>query len=142
LFSRSTVTVTYLPNIDFNGIDRFTYKATNERGTSSNESKVLIKVQVMKANAGHDQIAARGALVTLDASKSEDVDGQIISYVCKQLKGQRVMIEDPTAAKINFHVAAVTEEDTTLTFQATVTDDIGHLRSDEAEVKIINTIKD
>ena len=54
------------------------------------------------ADAGQQKIASPGSKVTLDASKSIDSDGSIISSLWTQVKGPRVILADPDKAKSTF----------------------------------------
>lgn len=75
------------------------------------------------ANAGAPQNVAKGAKVTLDGSSSSDSDGTIASYAWTQTAGIPVVtLANATTARPSFTAPAVA---TTLTFQLTVTDDMG-----------------
>lgn len=78
--------LTYTPNMNYAGADSFTYKATDDGLLSSNTATVSITVNAVNtapvANAGVDIVqacsAATGASVTLDASGSSDINGDVL----------------------------------------------------------------
>ncbi len=75
------------------------------------------------ADAGADETVAEDTEVTLDASASDDPDGDALAYTWLQTGGQNVALSDVNAEQPTFtapNVAAATPE--TLTFQLTVDD--------------------
>jgi hypothetical protein len=75
------------------------------------------------ANAGANQTMNAGAAVTL-AGSGTDADGTIASYAWTQTSGPSVAIVNGNAATASF-VAPVVLADSVLTFQLTVTDNLG-----------------
>ena len=75
-----------------------------------------------QANAGPDQDATEGASVTLDGSSST---GTSITFSWTQTDGPNVTLLDPTDEKPNFTAPDINAPTVTLTFQLTVTDDLG-----------------
>jgi hypothetical protein len=53
-FNPSSGKVTYLPNTDFAGHDKFIFKATDPRGGVSNESQVLINIKPINVNSDNN----------------------------------------------------------------------------------------
>jgi hypothetical protein len=91
----------------------------------------------LRANAGRDKIVREGTLFTLDASKSQDVDGRIVSYEWKQTSGPSVLLEHSNLAKISLNAPSV-DQDNSIEFQLTVTDDLGQFNSDVVVVKVLD----
>jgi Zn-dependent metalloprotease len=79
------------------------------------------------ADAGSDHQVEEGDTVTLDGSGSTDPDDGIISYLWTQTEGPSVTLSSPSAVTSTFEAPEVDEE-TSLTFQLTVTDN-GSLQS-------------
>jgi hypothetical protein len=89
---------------------------------------------VPTANAGTDQSVSQGSTVTLDATGSTDSDGSIASYAWTQLSGTPVTLVNDTSAQATFTAPSFA---TGLTFQVTVTDDVGSYASD---IVAVNTM--
>jgi predicted MPP superfamily phosphohydrolase len=89
-----------------------------------------------KADAGRNKVVREGSLVTLDASRSYDKNGRIISHAWKQLSGPSVNLEHPDTAKTSF-VAPDVEQDTSIEFELTVTNEIGVSNSDVVSIRIL-----
>ena len=88
------------------------------------------------ANAGDDQRVEEGTTITLDGSLSEDIDGQIVSYVWKQTDGPQVTLSDITAVQPTFVAPIIPPGETTLTFELTVEDNEGLKSNDEVEIRV------
>lgn len=73
------------------------------------------------ADGGGNQTVDEGAPVTLDGSKSFDLDGAIATYDWLQTGGQSVSLSGASTAVATFTAPVVTSN-TTLTFSLTVTD--------------------
>lgn len=73
------------------------------------------------ANAGPNQSVNERATVTLDGSKSSDLDGNPLTFAWKQTVGPSVTLSSPTVAQPTFTAPEVTA-DTVLTFQLIVND--------------------
>jgi len=80
------------------------------------------------ADAGPDQPADEGQLVTLDGSNSDDPDDGIANYEWKLLQGPSVTLSDPSAVSPSFLTPDVGSESAELIFQLTVADH-GDLKS-------------
>ncbi len=87
------------------------------------------------ADAGPDQTVDRGDTVTLDSSNSSDPDDGIASYMWTQTAGPAVTLSDATAVQPTFTAPDV-EDDESLTFQLTVTDNSGLQDTDTCVVKV------
>lgn len=75
------------------------------------------------ADAGPDQVKDEGSIVTLDASRSHDVDlGDSITYQWQQTSGPSVLLDNATTRTPTFRAPLVASL-TTITFDLTVTDD-------------------
>jgi MYXO-CTERM domain-containing protein len=75
------------------------------------------------ASAGPDQTVSSNDKVTLDASGSTDPENDPLSFVWKQTNGPAVVLSGDTTANPTFTAPDVAE-DTTLTFEVTVSDGI------------------
>ena len=87
------------------------------------------------AHAGEDQVAQIGEIIILDASKSYDPNGSIISYEWIQVSGQNVSITNPNSINASFVVPTV-DISTTLSFKLTVVDNDGEMGSDLVNITI------
>jgi hypothetical protein len=88
------------------------------------------------ADAGSDQTVSGGVEVTLDGSNSSDPDGTIVSYLWTQTDGSSVTLSDPTVVKPTFTAFDVGADGRALTFQLSVTDDVGLKDKDTCFVNI------
>ena len=91
------------------------------------------------ANAGQQQIVGANSQVTLDASKSVDKDGTIVSYLWTQVKGPKVLLAHPNNIKSIFLPPAV-DKDTVLVFRLVVKDNSGFIDFDTVGVKILRKV--
>ncbi len=73
------------------------------------------------ANAGADQTVNAGDTATLDGSKSIDPDGNIVSYLWKQIEGPTVDLYNNTNSTVNF-LSPTVSDDTPLKISLTVKD--------------------
>ncbi|KAB0301436.1 chitinase [Vibrio fortis] len=87
------------------------------------------------ASAGADQSVQGPASVSLDGSASKDSDGTIASYAWSQVSGTAVTLTNANAAVVSFNVAEV-EQQETLTFSLTVTDNEGATSTDTVVVTV------
>ena len=139
--SGKTPSVTYKPSKDYVGQDSFTFKATDDKGTDSNIATVTMDVksanQAPVAETGSNQEVEQGTTVTLDGSNSTDPNNDSLGYTWEQLSGPLVTIVNPDAAIIEF-VAPQVNDDTTLKFKLTVTDQDGEKGSKRIDVIVKN----
>jgi len=117
---------TYIPDDDKNGTDSFTFKV-NDGEADSEAATVNIVINPVNdkhvADAGMDQDVIERTTVTLDGSKSSDVDNEKISYQWEQVEGKNVAISDSTAVQPIFTAPEVGLNGTQLKFNLTVSDD-------------------
>jgi choice-of-anchor B domain-containing protein len=76
------------------------------------------------SNAGSSQTVKSGAAVTLDGSRSNDPEGDTISYQWSQIAGDAVTLSNAESSIASFTAPTVTS-DTILRFQLSVTDSTG-----------------
>jgi len=88
------------------------------------------------SDAGVDKTVNAGDTVTLDARKSIDSDGNIVSYLWKQVAGPTVILNNPNTARPSFTAPTVTS-DTKLTFDLTAKDDKGASNTNADSVDVI-----
>ena len=111
---------------------------TDDQGESSTAEQVVTvsadpSLKQPRAEAGLDEIAEAGAMVTLDGSKSRDQneDGSLVSYHWTQLEGPDVEIGAADTAKASFKAPAEVAE---LTFQLKVVDNDNLFATDTVSV--------
>lgn len=90
--------------------------------------------QAPTADAGADQRADENTQVTLTGSGS-DSDGSIASYRWQQLSGPSVTLDDPNSASTTFTAPNI-NQDESLSFELTVTDDDGATASDSTQINL------
>jgi predicted acyl esterase len=100
--------------------------------TTRNRSSVN---QLPIADAGEDQLADENAAVTLSGSGA-DAEGPV-TYAWAQTGGSEVTLSNADTATASFTAPAV-EGDQALTFELTVTDDVGAIATDEVQVTVID----
>jgi hypothetical protein len=134
--------LTYTPDLDFNGDDLFTFKAS-DGANESNEATVSITVTPVNdaptANAGEDQSVTENTLVTLDGFGS-DVEGDAITFLWTQTAGTPVTLSDVSATNPTFIAPLVGPSGETLTFALTVSDSNGGKTTDTIHI-IVNNIE-
>jgi hypothetical protein len=80
------------------------------------------------AIAGSDQTVNSGDIVKLDANRSKDPDGEIVSFSWIQISGPSVVLNGHNALTPSF-TAPTVESNSELKFSLTVTDDNGNTSS-------------
>ena len=99
-----------VPSENWNGTEAVTFRATDV-GNLFDEDGVIFSVSTDNtapvADAGPDQTITEGNTVTLDASGSNDPDGNPISYQWTQTGGVGVTLSSPTAVQPTFVTPSV-----------------------------------
>ena len=119
----------------------FRLTVTDDDGdTDTDTVDIVVAAQVVAnmsptADAGDDQSAAAGAVVTLDGSISADPDGTIAVYAWAQTAGNTVQLSSNAVVSPTF-VAPSTDSAQTLTFRLTVTDDDGASATDTVDITV------
>ncbi len=129
--------VVYSPSLNFAGTDSFTYRVSDS--SLSDTASVTVTVQAVNdapvAEAGADQSVRVSQRVSLDGSRSSDVEGDALRYGWQQTGGVRVTLNRPSLSRTTFIVPALP---TVLTFRLSVTDEQG-LASSSSQVVITVT---
>lgn len=118
------------------GVLSFQLTVTDDVGITATNSVSVTVNQPPTAHAGNDQSVSIGQAVTLDGSGSSDSDGSISSYQWNQTAGTTVTLSGATTASPTFTAPATAG---TLTFQLTVTDNLGATSSDTMNV-VVNDV--
>jgi len=130
-------------NFSARTVTSLTLTVTGVSSTSQNIGLAEIEVygssagsgnQPPTANAGPEQSANVGAAVQLNGSGT-DPEGAFLTYQWTQTAGPVVVLENATTATPNFTAPAVTAT-TVLTFQLTVTDNLGATGTDTVNVTV------
>ncbi len=128
--------VVYSPSLNFAGTDSFTYRVSDV--SLSDTASVTVTVNAVNdaplAEAGADQSVRVSQSVTLDGSRSRDVEGDALGYGWQQTGGPRVTLNTPSLSRTTFIAPAVP---TILTFSLSVTDEAGLAsRADEVVITV------
>ncbi|MFO0985410.1 MAG: LamG-like jellyroll fold domain-containing protein [Planctomycetota bacterium] len=109
---------------------------------ASQEELVTVTVRnvnsVPTADAGPDQTAGEGSVVTLDGANSFDEDGDPLTYQWIQTAGPVVTLSDAAAARPSFGAPLVGAEGALLTFELTIDDGIDVSVPDSVSITIEN----
>ena len=130
LAGANTATPTFTaPSVTADTTLKFNLTVTDNHGAISKPDTVSITVKNANippvAYAGTNQTVNENTTgVTLNASKSYDRDGKIVSYLWKQTSGPSASLSNPNSVSTTFTAPSVTAN-TTLTFRLTVTDNGG-----------------
>ncbi len=130
----------YTPESDFTGTVIFSYKANDGRRDSETVSMVTLNVISYNkrpiANAGSDENALSGTMVTLDGSLSSDPESQPLTYswtLSDKPLLSRAQLANPNSVNPNF----IVDKNGTYTVRLIVND--GKLNSPPDEVEITVT---
>jgi C1A family cysteine protease len=89
------------------------------------------------ARAGEDRSVDEGARVQLDASASEDTEGQISQYQWRKVSGPDVTLTDGDTSQASFSAPNLTAAgDAALVFELTVTDEAGDTATDTVAITV------
>jgi PKD repeat protein len=97
---------------------------------------LVVPNQAPTADAGPDQAVNEGQIVLLNGSNSTDPDDGIASYHWVQIGEPSVTLSNPYAKQPTFTAPGVGSEGASLTFELTVTDQIGNQSKDICVVNI------
>ncbi len=126
----------YTPAADVNGLDYFSYQVSD--GVLTDTASVTITIRAVNdapvAAAGADQSVRVSQRVSLDGSRSSDIEGDALGYGWQQTGGARVTLNTPSLSRTTFTAPAVP---TILTFRLSVTDEQGLVsRADEVVITV------
>lgn len=99
----------------------------NDGASSSTPASVDVTVPAnvgLTADAGSAQQVAGGSSVTLDASGSQDGDGDTLTFAWSQVSGPSVTLSNASTAQPTFTAPPRTSGDQTLVFEVAVSDGI------------------
>ncbi|MCP4344156.1 MAG: hypothetical protein GY795_01345 [Desulfobacterales bacterium] len=129
------------PDVDMGGESLVFELLVTDKGGLKNTDRVMITVepenQPPVADAGQDQTVAQGKVVVLDGSGSYDPDNGISSYQWRQSSGTVVTLPDKSAVQPTFTAPNIGQNDETLTFELTVTDNGGLTDTASVSVKVV-----
>jgi len=118
----------------------FSLTVSDDKGAHSNIARVSVTVKNINnaptANAGIDQTANGGHIVSLDGTASTDPDNDQLSYTWTQTEGPIVVLNDPNSDISTFTAPSDLPEDTELVFSLTVKD----YKGDESSSDTVNII--
>lgn len=92
------------------------------------------------ADAGPDQVVNENTMVALNASASNDSDGNITTYAWSQSTGTAAALSDPSNVSPTFTAPEVVTSES-LTFSVTVTDNDGAIAQDSVTITVNNVNK-
>jgi hypothetical protein len=110
-------------------------RESNFGNETSLEGRGQLKLIPPVADAGSDLIVNEGSSISLNASKSIDPDGIILSYIWKQNPHPLITLGDAETKIWTFTVPSVSS-DTTFTFELTVSDNNGLTSTDSTNVLV------
>ena len=115
------------------------YDVYGNKSDYSEELAYLVpEVRLPTANAGPDQSARAGDLVTLDGSASVDLDYGIASYHWSQIGGPPVILSDPGKAETTLTVSEDAVESESLIFKLLIVNEAGFESEDTCVITVSN----
>jgi len=109
----SAPNLTYTPAENYNGSDEFTFRA-NDGTIDSADATVTVTINPVNdppvANAGSDQTALQGNVVTLNGNGSSDIDGDPLKYNWSFISvptGSTATLSDSSIVNPNFTADAI-----------------------------------
>jgi len=122
-----------------------TYMFSNLGSNHSIEIEFALNQFPPTADAGPDQDVVEGSTVTLDGSRSSDLNDAVVAYQWTRIGGPTVTLSDPNSVRPTLVAAPITR-DATVVFQLTVYDTGGISDSDSVVITIteneIHTVPD
>jgi len=118
---------------DVSGVLEFRLRVTDDFGAAAFDTVSVVVNVAPEARAGGDQEVLPGDPVVLDGSGSYDLDGTIVGYEWAQASGTSVSLAFPDSVTSPF---LAPDEEGTLTFSLTVTDDAGFTSTDTVTVAV------
>ncbi|ETR68062.1 MAG: hypothetical protein OMM_04787 [Candidatus Magnetoglobus multicellularis str. Araruama] len=133
--------VVYQPDDSVYGTDRFLFSVSDEESTSVVTEVIVIIISVNgdpAASAGMNQQVDERSVCRLDASRSIDADGEIVSYLWSQLSGPTVTLSDMNVVMPEFTVPSAEKGQQEIVFQLTVIDNENAQSTDQVQISIID----
>ncbi len=125
------------PSVDAEQILTFTISVTDNSGAQVSDTvDVTVSPNVAPTVSLGDDREVDEQVELVVESSTGDTDGTVESYLWVQTSGTAVETENTASAVLRFTAPSLTANET-LTFQLTVTDDIGDQASDEINVLVI-----
>lgn len=136
----SASTTVTLPHTTKNETITMTCSASDGRLTGSDSMKINV-VNVLNlpiiADAGPDQIVDENVKISLDGSKSNDPEGQTLSYMWKQVSGESVVLSSTTSTNPSFTSPTVANgEVKVLVFELKVYDNNDRASTDTVTITV------
>jgi hypothetical protein len=120
--------------------ETLTFTVTVSDGMTESTDEVQVAVsnvnQVPMAQAGADQTADEGTVVSLQGAGSSDPDGDALTFAWTQLSGPPVTLSNPASATPSFTTPAVDAGGATLVFLLVVSDGSSASPSDQVAVSV------